>query len=145
MAIEAVLWLSDTGVLLPGGLRDVAYKYGAFWPGLLRDWTALFPGQSSAMFITYGFLHGGFLHLVFNMIALWSLGRVVVQRVGPAGFALLYVVACIGGGALYGWLEADGRPMVGASGALFGLAGAIVLWLWRSHSTFAGSFRATLP
>jgi membrane associated rhomboid family serine protease len=87
------------------------------------------------MFVTYGFLHGGVLHLAVNMITLWSLGRVVVERVGPRGFALLYIAALLGGGAGFALLTATLAPMVGASGALFGLAGGLLAWLYVDRFT----------
>lgn len=82
------------------------------------------------MFFTYGFVHGGPLHMVVNMITFWSLGRSVCDRVGARGLLLLGVAA-IFGGALGYWLLAPGlQPMVGASGGLFGLAGGLLAWAY---------------
>ena len=80
------------------------------------------------MFVTYGFVHGGLLHLAVNMITLWSVGLRCLQRMGPAKFAVLYTLSLLGGAAAFGVLAADLTPMVGASGALFGLIGAILAW-----------------
>lgn len=134
--IELVLTLSDAGLIVPARLRALAYDYAGFWPGLLRDWRPNYPAQPYAMFFTYGFLHGGPAHLLVNMVTLWSLGRAVVTRVGARGFALLYSGSILGGAAGFALLAPDLRPMVGASGALFGLVGGILAWAYVDRYTF---------
>lgn len=137
-AIEAVLSASDLGLFGAGRLRRIVWDYGGFWPGLLhRSWQPNYPGQGAAMFLTYGFLHGGLAHLAVNMMTLWSLGRVVAERVGARGFLILYVVAILGGGLGFGLLAPTLSPMVGASGALFGLAGGIMAWAYVDRFTWA--------
>lgn len=130
VAIELTLTAADAGLIGGTRVRATAYEFGGFWPGLLRDWTPNFSGQPYAMFLTYGFLHGGLGHLVVNMITLWSLGTVVIRRVGATGFALLYVGALLGGAIGFGVLADDLTPMVGASGALFGLVGGLLAWTY---------------
>lgn len=136
VAVEAVLLLADWGLLGDPRLRQKAYEWGGFWPGLLQGWQPNYPGQSIAMFFTYGFLHGGPMHLVVNMITLWSLGMAVLKRVGPRGFAGLYGASLIGGAGGYGLIVETFRPMVGASGALFGLAGGLLAWSYVDRFTF---------
>ncbi|RYH09992.1 rhomboid family intramembrane serine protease [Tropicimonas sp. IMCC6043] len=143
VAIELPLQLSDHGLLFGPGLRGRIYDSGAFWPGLLGDWQPNYPLQPELMFITYGFLHGGLAHLAFNMVTLLSLGRIVLRRAGTSGFTVIYFASMIFGAALYAVLSEGSQAMVGASGALFGLAGAILLWLWRAQPTLAASLRAT--
>ncbi len=126
--IEAVLQLGDAGLLGIPRFRSVILEYGAFWPGLLHNWRPNFPFQTAAMFLTYGFLHAGFWHLALNMLTLWSLGRVVIDRVGGTKFLAIYAFSLLGGGAGYGLMAGTVQAMVGASGALFGLAGAILAW-----------------
>ena len=128
IAIEAALQAADLGLIDVPRLRQTVYEFGGFWPGLLRDWTPNFPAQPYAMFVTYAFLHGGLVHLLVNMITLVSLGTAVVARVGQRGFVMLYVASMLGGAAGFGLLADTLRPMVGASGALFGLAGGLVAW-----------------
>lgn len=128
-AIEAVLSLGDLGLLGMGRLRQTVFDYGAFWPGLLRGgWRPNYPGQGLAMFVTYGFLHGGMVHMATNMLTLLSLGPLVAQRTGARGLALLYAGSILGGAGGFGLLAANYQPMVGASGALFGLAGGLLAW-----------------
>lgn len=122
--------LSDLGYVGPARLRSVVYEYAGFWPGLLGSWQPNYASQPYLMFISYAFLHGGLMHLVVNMFTLWSVGRVVISRVGGAGFLIIYVGAVIGGAFGYGLLAANVTPMVGASGALFGLIGSILAWVY---------------
>lgn len=135
-SLELVLMLADWGILGSKRLRALAYDYGGFWPGLLDNWRPNFTAQPYTMFATYAFLHGGVAHLVVNMITLWSLGNVVIARVGTKGFALLYLSALIGGAVGYALLASDVRPMVGASGALFGLIGGALAWLYVDRYTY---------
>lgn len=108
-------------------LRARLYQYLAFWPGLLGDWRANYPGQPIAMFLSYGFLHAGLSHLTVNMITLVSLSRPLLDSLGSRRFMWLYLVGIVGGAGGYALLSTQPQPMVGASGALFGLAGAL-LW-----------------
>jgi len=89
----------------------------ALWPidsGYFRPW----------QLISYGFLHGGFNHLFFNMFAVWMFGTPLENAWGSQRFALFYVVCVVGAaiaqivvqqftGGMY--------PTIGASGGVFGL------------------------
>ena len=125
--IELILFASDLG-LAPHRLRSLAYEYGAFWKGLLTNWRPNFPAQPMAMFLTYAFLHAGMGHLFVNMFTLFSLGSGVIHRVGWVRFLGLYLASILGGALGFGLLASTPQPMVGASGALFGLAGAWITW-----------------
>lgn len=127
-AFECVLTLSDHGLVFPGRLRSFFYYYGAFWPGLLDNWKPNYSAQPYTMFVSHVFLHTGLVHLVVNMITLWSLAKVVMRRVGQGGFIFLCAISALGGGAGFALLAENLQPMVGASGALFGLLGAILAW-----------------
>jgi membrane associated rhomboid family serine protease len=139
--VEGVLTLADLGLIDAPRLRSRAYANGAFWPGLMRDWQPNYPIQPWAMYITHGFLHGGVVHLVLNMVTLWSLGAAVMERVSPARFLAIYFGAMLGGGAVYALLAISATPMVGASGALFGLAGAILAWMWEDQPSLRDALR----
>ena len=114
--------------------RSMAYQYGGFWPGLLADWQPNFRFQPMLMFGTYAFLHSGLGHLMGNMVTL----AVVARRMacGAAGFLALYGLSMLGGTAGFALLPHGTAPMVGASGAIFGLAGALALddMLHRPHN-----------
>ena len=126
--IEAALLLADHGVLANTRLRSRAYEYAGFWPGLLQGWQPNYTAQPYVMFLSYAFLHGGAVHLVVNMITLISLGQAVCARVGGFGFVAVYAAAVLGGALIFGLLTQSTQPMVGASGGLFGLAGAVLAW-----------------
>jgi len=78
------------------------------------------------------FVHIGFLHLFFNMWCLWSLGNAAERMFGNLTFLLIYLFSGIGGSlASLAW-----HPAVlsaGASGAVFGIAGALVSMLYFGH------------
>jgi membrane associated rhomboid family serine protease len=80
--------------------------------------------------VTAGFLHAGFFHLAFNMLALWILGGMLEPAVGRLRFGLIYFVSLLAGsfGAL---LLTPTGSTVGASGAIFGLMGAAAVILRR--------------
>ena len=80
--------------------------------------------------LTSGFAHAGIFHLAFNMLALWILGSTLEPALGRRRFALVYFVSLLCGSL--GVLVLGGRPSVGASGAVFGLFGAMVV-LYRAR------------
>ncbi len=127
-AVELFLQAGDLGWVGLSRFRQSVYENAGFWPGLLANWQPNYPGQAWAMFFSYGFLHAGFWHLALNMITLLSLSGAVIERVGSLRYLVIYATSILGGGAGYGLLSDSFRPMVGASGALFGLAGAILAW-----------------
>lgn len=134
---ELVLSGADLGLWGAAYWRDIATGYGGFWPGLLAGWRPNYPGQGLAMFVTYGVLHAGPLHFAANMVSLVSLGSAVEARGGAWGLGRIYGVSLVGGGIGYGALVGATTPMVGASGALFGLAGALVAWGYRDRKALS--------
>lgn len=126
--LEIAFTLGDTSLIDMPGLRQTAVVFGAFWPRLLQDWQPVFPGQPATMFVTYAFLHAGFMHMLFNMLILLHLGREAVGRLGQAGFALAFLLCAAGGAGTFYLLGSGGTPMLGASGAVFGFFGTSVYW-----------------
>ncbi|WP_109566116.1 rhomboid family intramembrane serine protease [Jannaschia seohaensis] len=133
VGIELVLQAADHGLIGDRRWRGLAYDYGAFWSQLLRGWRPNYAAQPWTMFASYAVLHGGLWHLTFNMVTLWSLGRAVAERAGAGGLASLLAGGTLGGAVGHGLLSAAPVPMVGASGALFGLAGALLVWAWADR------------
>lgn len=79
--------------------------------------------------ITSGFLHIGFTHLALNMVSLWIIGRELEVVFGKVRFLALYLVSMIGGSAAVYILSASGAA--GASGAIYGLMGALLVTVIR--------------
>jgi membrane associated rhomboid family serine protease len=75
--------------------------------------------------ITSAFLHGGFLHLFFNMYALLIVGPELERVLGRLRFLSVYFLSALGGSTLAYVLVNPHQPTVGASGAIFGLFGAL--------------------
>lgn len=76
--------------------------------------------------LTAGFVHdwSGPMHILFNSYAIWIFGRALEPMLGTLRFLLLYLTSIIGGSVAVLWLSDPQIPVVGASGALFGLMGA---------------------
>lgn len=81
--------------------------------------------------LTGMFLHYGVVHLLMNMSALLLFGKYLEERFGPLRFLALYLLAGVGGNVVVYALDAQNRLTAGASGALFGLLGALLLALRR--------------
>ena len=76
--------------------------------------------------VSSGFLHYGALHLAMNMYALWILGQAIEQIGGRARMATIYFVSLLAG-SLGALVMSPGSLTAGASGAIFGLMGALLL------------------
>ena len=131
IALNVVVYLitavQGRGLNNPGGsLYDKWILYGPLVAH--GDWWRL----ATAMF-----LHGFLLHIAFNMWALWIIGRPVELYLGPTRYLLLYFVAGLAGsaGAL---INSPTTPVVGASGAIFGVLGAMLILEWQVTGRFAG-------
>ena len=79
------------------------------------------------------FIHFGVLHLLLNMWALWDVGRLVERLLGPLRFALLYLGSGAAGNLLSLVVQGNHAVSGGASGAIFGLYGALLVSLWRER------------
>jgi membrane associated rhomboid family serine protease len=117
------------GVGRPGGQ---VFEDGALIGAAIRidgDWYRLV----SAMF-----LHASLLHLAFNMLALYWLGTIVEQAVGSLRFALVYFASGLAGSAGALLFTDPFTPTVGASGAIYGIMGALLVLEYRATGSFAG-------
>lgn len=102
------------------GINAVAGDWG-MWPvgiAIGGEWWRL---------VTAAFLHGSFLHIAFNMYVLFAIGPTLERILGHGRYLTLYVLAALGGGVA-SYAFSDIRTVsVGASGAIFGLMGALVV------------------
>ncbi|MBV9845673.1 MAG: rhomboid family intramembrane serine protease [Kutzneria sp.] len=102
---------------------------------LFREW-ALQPIATAVtghwwQLFTSGFLHIGPLHLVVNMVSLWIIGRDLEQVFGRIRFIAIYLVSMVGGGVAVFLLGYPGQAVAGASTALYGLMGCILVAMLR--------------
>lgn len=85
-------------------------------------------------FVTSQFLHGGFIHIISNMLFLWVFGDNVEARLGLLFFPIFYLAGGLAGGlAQYILIPSSTIPMLGASGAIAGVLGAY-LALFPHHT-----------
>lgn len=108
MALE-LLWMGDNPI-------SVYAAMGANSGPAVRD------GEVWRLFAS-AFLHGGILHLLVNMLALWSFGPLLESLLGVRRYVLLYGLSALGG-ALASAFLGSGVWSVGASGAIWGLMAA---------------------
>ena len=98
----------------------------------------LIPAQAKPLtFFTYMFLHGGFQHLLGNMVFLWLVGCMIEMGSGRFFCGLTYVLTGLGAAALY-WLMNPNSSiyLVGASGSIAGLIGAFCVLYGRKKVKF---------
>ncbi len=119
-------WHTPNGVQLAWGANfGPATQDGQWW----RLFTALF-------------IHFGVIHLGLNMWALWDVGRLVEQLYGRWRFALLYLGSGVVGNLVSLVMQGNQAVSGGASGAVFSLYGALLVFLWRERRQVdRGEFR----
>lgn len=114
----------------------LAYAWLTFTQGSMNAWAVSGPRLAAGEYqtiILHMFAHGGLMHIVFNLMALAVIGPRVMERLGPlsartfAGFMALFIGTGFAGMAA--WLAINPQsdiPMLGASGAIFGLLGVML-------------------
>ena len=123
----------------------VAFLVAAVTAGSLSNTTSSFEIRDGGMLapavedqgewwrvLTSGFLHVSWEHFFSNMVALFLLGLLLGNALGAARFVIIYLGSLIVGG-LFVLLFSPDSLTVGASGAVFGLAGAGLVVAWRQH------------
>jgi membrane associated rhomboid family serine protease len=116
------------GINLPGGslFSQWALQGAAVSNG---DWWRLVGAM---------FLHGSIFHLLFNMLALYWLGTIIEQALGTPRFLLVYFVSGLAGSAGALWFSTAFDVTVGASGAIFGLIGALLILEYLATGSLMG-------
>jgi membrane associated rhomboid family serine protease len=113
------------------------YLIGAFPPPPFMPAVGVADGEYYRL-LTAAFLHGGPLHLLLNMYALYLFGPPLEAALGRVRFVALYFVAALGGSALSYAFSNPAQPSLGASGAIFGLLGAYLVISLRLHREVTG-------
>ena len=105
---EEDLFLFNRAILSDGQIHGVAE--GEWW-----------------RLITAGFLHAGLMHLLFNCLALYTLGTPFEALYGRTRYAILLLISLVAGSYASITFNAENQVSVGASGAIFGLFGALLV------------------
>ncbi|HEY4360130.1 MAG TPA: rhomboid family intramembrane serine protease [Bryobacteraceae bacterium] len=99
-----------------------------------QQWGIVPDHLSLITLITSMFLHGGWLHIIGNMLFLWVFGRNVEDLVGGSRYFLLYIICGLAAGILQVVTHPYSRqPTIGASGAIAGVMGAYLMKFPRSR------------
>ncbi|HEY8751308.1 MAG TPA: rhomboid family intramembrane serine protease [Tepidisphaeraceae bacterium] len=86
-------------------------------------------------FITYAFMHGGFMHLLGNMLFLYIFGNNVNDKMGHAGYLAFYLSGAVLSGIAFILMESHHQGVIGASGAVASVTGAYLVLFPRSNVT----------
>ncbi|HSA86829.1 MAG TPA: rhomboid family intramembrane serine protease [Nitrospira sp.] len=114
-----------------------AFQYGAipaivFGHASLPDEAVVFP--AALTLVTSMFLHGGWMHLLGNMLYLWIFGNNIEDAMGHAKFVVFYISSGILAALSHALTDPSSQiPMVGASGAISAVLGAYLLLFPRAH------------
>jgi membrane associated rhomboid family serine protease len=121
-----------TGLQSPGGLADPAQPrlHSLFYLWQLQPAT-VYHDHAYWRLLTSAFLHVSPLHIAANMITLAIIGPPLERVLGRVRFTVVYLLAALGGSALIYAAGAPLQPVVGASGAIFGLFGAALVMARR--------------
>jgi len=122
--VTVLLLIINISIFLSFGLElplEIAKAYGIIPSGILQG------GNLQNLFF-HMFFHQNVLHLLFNMVALIGFGSFLEMRIGRTSFLALYLSSGIIGGLVHVFIyPASINPLIGASGAIFGVFGAIAL------------------
>ncbi len=101
-----------------------AITFNDLEPFVLKDW-------DFSQLIGSAFLHGGFFHLLGNMLFLWIFGNAICGAVGNIAYPFLYLFLAIISGSTY--LIMSSQPMIGASGAINGIVGMTLVFFPKNR------------
>ncbi len=135
IAINVIVFIAE---FVTGGAALTGVGNSAIVDKGFLDGPDIVFGHQYWRLVTGGFLHDGFLHIIFNMFFLWIMGPQLEQLIGRLNFVVVYFVSLLAGS--FGALLFQPRiPTLGASGALFGILGALMVVaydrgipIWRS-------------
>ncbi|MGD9945175.1 MAG: rhomboid family intramembrane serine protease [Burkholderiaceae bacterium] len=138
IALNVLMWLANlaSGVspLQPRTVDLLA------WGGNLAALTQYQPWR----LLTATFLHAGAIHLAFNMWALWNMGNVAERFYGNLQYLLVYLLAGLFGSLASLHFAAQTAVSVGASGAIFGVAGMLLAALFTKHDRLPAPLVASM-
>ena len=122
-------WDSDASLVAHGAIVPWYVRaYGEWW-----------------RIVTGAFLHAGLAHIGMNMLALAQLGTLVEELIGSIPMLLIYVISMLGAGWAIVRYSSAMDPTVGASGAIYGLFGALIAIGLRMGPAGRGLVASTIP
>ena len=134
--LNAAIFLNTFG-LTETGLDSSLIGYALVPARLLGDaqLPVDYPGVSSTLtLVSYQFLHGGWQHLLFNMLFLWVFGDNVEDALGHVRFIAFFLICGIAGGLLHSFVDSQSlTPTIGASGAIAGTLGGYLMLYPRAR------------
>jgi len=139
---QPVVTMALIGINVLVYLVTVAQGSGISSPGgsLFNNWALFGPAVANGdwwRLLTAAFLHGSILHIGFNMFVLYVVGGAVESFMGPMRYLALYLVSGLAGSA--GALVVDPTQVtVGASGAIYGIFGALLIIEYTQTGSLAG-------
>jgi membrane associated rhomboid family serine protease len=127
IAINALVFLYQNS-LTSNAAVDFSYTYGMVPYYYFDEASRLRPGLvpiDFLPFLTATFMHGGWLHIIFNMWTLLIFGSTLEGRMGTPQFLVFYLCCAVISTFVHGYFNADSQvPVIGASGAIAGVIGA---------------------
>lgn len=127
IALCAAVFVLSFGLPLTEWLGFSAFYLYPQFTGEFQPWRLL----------TASLVHSGFWHVGLNMLTLWMIGRILEPVLGSARFLTLYLISALGGSVLVDLIARDSF-VVGASGAIFGLFGALMVIARRLGNDITG-------
>lgn len=124
--VNAVVFIAEITVFRPG-LEEFFHQYGVVPAQVLQ-------GQQLYSFLTSMFVHGGWFHLISNMVFLWIFGDNVEAALGKLNYLVFYLLGGIAASLAHVFVSPSSTlPSVGASGAIGAILGAYVVMFPRSQ------------
>ncbi|MGD9784523.1 MAG: rhomboid family intramembrane serine protease [Hyphomicrobiaceae bacterium] len=136
IAIAVLIAIHVGRMLLPQDAEEWLVVASAFIPSRLSGDASLLPGgwpAAGTSFFTYMLMHGGLMHLAFNSLWLLAFGGAVALRVGGSRFLAFAVATGVLAACFYLLFNLGSRqPMIGASGAVAGLMGGAMRFIFSA-------------
>lgn len=140
MAVNVGVWLLN----LLDGLSAMQPSSAELFAWGANSTTAVVRDGEWWRLLTATVLHAGVMHLALNMVALWDAGRQVCRWFGNGQFLLIYLGAALAGSALSLHFSAQQAVSVGASGAVFGVLGALTAGVYQHRERVPKSMATRL-
>jgi membrane associated rhomboid family serine protease len=127
IALNVIIFLCEIGTT-DDSMKALLASYAATPVAITHQAPAAGWLPPELTLVSYMFLHGGWEHILGNMVYLWVFGDDIEDALGPLRFIAFYLLTGIGSGLFFAWLNRRSTmPLVGASGAISGILAAYLL------------------